>query len=104
MEKLLHELNFRYENQNVQPKKHDLTISENEFFKKEYEKLINTNLDQYSEFMKIQSKLEYQLNATEEYLKKLEFDYKNYKKNIESSMIWKFAKFLDKLFRKNVKS
>ena len=101
MEKLLDELNFRSENPNIQPKKHDLTISENEFFKKEYEKLTNKNMDQStSEFIKIQRKLEDQLNFREDHIKKLEFDHKNYKNNIENSIIWKFVRFLDKLFGK----
>jgi hypothetical protein len=102
MEKLLDELNFRYKNQNIQPKKHDLTISENEFFNNEYEKLTNQNTNQsVSEFIKIQRKLEEQLNFSEEHLKKLEFDHKNYKNNVENSRIWKFVRFLDKLFGKN---
>ena len=51
-------------------------------------------------YEQIQRKLEQQLNDNKEYFKKLEFDHKNYKKNIESSIIWKFTKFLDKLFGK----
>ena len=102
MDKLLDELNFRYENPNIQPKKHDLTNSENDFFKKEYKKLTNKNMEQSTiEFMKIEKKLEDQPNFSEESFKKLEFDYNNYKNNVENSIIWKFVRFLDKLFHKN---
>ena len=98
MDKLLDELNFRCKNPNIQPKKHNLTISENEFFKNEYQKLTNNDMDQStSEFMKIQRKLEDQLNFSEDHIKKLEFDHKNYKNNVENSIIWKFVRFLDKL-------
>ena len=102
MDKLLDELNFRCENPNIQPKKHDLTISENNFFKKEYEKLSNKNMEQSTfEFMEIQRKLEDRLNFSEESFKKLEFDHENYKNNVENSIIWKFVRLLDKLLHKN---
>jgi hypothetical protein len=102
MDKLLDELNFRCENLNIQPKKHDLTISENEFFKKEYQKLTNKNKNSsISEFMEIQRKLEDQLNFREESFRKLEFDHKIYKNNVENSIIWKFVRLLDKLLHKN---
>ena len=68
----------------------------------EYKKLTNQNTNQsVSEFIKIQRKLEEQLNFSEEHLKKLEFDHKNYRNNIENSRIWKFVRFFDKLFGKN---
>ena len=53
------------------------------------------------EFMEIQRKLEDQHNFSEDYIKKLEYDQENYKNNVENSIIWKFVRFLDKLFHKN---
>jgi SAM-dependent methyltransferase len=98
-------LNEFNQEESIKSQNFDLISSQQHFFKDKSQQVtkknLNISIDQYVE---TQRKLEDQLYTSEENLKKLEFDHRNYKQVIESSKIWKFAKFLDKLFGKNIKS